>query len=180
MKQTLTTFSLTLAFAVSSAFANSNATAINDGVTKSRIETKVRHELLTLPYLGIFDNLQYRVDGSTVTLLGQVARPVLKSDAGNVIKHLEGVTAVNNQIEVLPLSSFDDQIRLRVAQNVYGQPALNRYALGAYPSIHIIVKNGNVVLEGFVANKMDAQIAYMQANQVFGTFSVKNNLQIDR
>ena len=178
MRLTLKTLAIGMTFLAGYAFATTNTNPPN--VMQEVLESKVRHELLMLPYFGVFDNLQFRVDGTTVTLLGEATRPTLRSDAGNVVKRIEGVTAVNNEIEVLPLSRFDDQLRLRVARSIYGQTALNRYALGAHPSIHIVVKNGNVTLEGIVANKMDASIANIQANSVFGAFSVKNNLQIER
>src|SRR5579863_8293771 len=110
--------------------------------TLSPIENHVRHELVMLPYLNIFDDISFRVDGSTVTLFGEVTKPVLKSDAENVVKRVEGVARVENQIEVLPLSSFDDSIRLRTARAIYGYPAMRRYAMGTQPPIHIIVKNG--------------------------------------
>ena len=142
------------------------------------LEGKVRHELLMLPYYNIFDDLSFRVDGSRITLTGEVNRPVLRSDAENVVKRIAGVSGVDNQIEVLPLSPFDDRIRLSVARSIYGYTALNRYALGARPSIHIIVRNGNVTLEGVVANEFDRNIAFMRANGVGGAFSVTNNLRI--
>ena len=147
---------------------------------EERMQKKIRKELLTLPFLTIFDNLSYRVDGDTVYLYGQVIRPTLKSDAGNRVARLEGITRVNNQIEVLPLSPFDDRIRLRVARAVYGQPALNRYALGANPSIRIIVKNGNVTLEGVVNDTGARDIANIQANGVSEVFSVTNNLRVEK
>jgi hyperosmotically inducible periplasmic protein len=143
------------------------------------LETKVRHQLNMLPYYGVFDNLSFRVDGNKVTLFGEVARPVLKSDAESAIKHIEGVGQVESHIEVLPLSNFDDQIRLRTARAIYGYPALNRYALGTHPPIHIVVKNGNVTLEGVVANSMDRNLAYIRANGIPGAFSVTNDLRID-
>ena len=142
------------------------------------IERKVRHELLMLPYYNIFDDLSFQVDGSRVTLLGEVNRPVLRSDAENVVKRIAGVSGVENRIEVLPLSAFDDRIRLTVARSIYGYTALNRYALGAHPSIHIIVKNGNVALEGVVASEFDKNVAFMRANGVGGVFSVTNNLRV--
>lgn len=167
-----------MALATTLAFANPNNS--NPDPQKKTLEAKVRHELLMLPYFGIFDNLQFQVDGATVTLIGQVNRPVLRSDAVNVVKRIEGVSAVNDQIEVLPLSNFDDQLRVRVARTVYGQTALNRYALGAHPTIHIIVKNGNVTLEGVVSRQMDSTIANLQANTVPGVFTVTNNLHIEK
>src|SRR5215831_542219 len=110
----------------------------------ARITKEVRHELVMLPYYSVFDNLAYRVDGSKVTLFGQVVRPTLKSDAENVVKKIEGVTSVDNEIEVLPVSPNDDRIRREVYRAIFGRPELQRYGMGAVPSIHIIVKNGNV------------------------------------
>ena len=146
---------------------------------QTRMEREVRHELVMLPYYGLFDNLAFRVDGTTVTLLGQVSRPVLKQDAGNVVKQIEGVESVDNQIETLPLSPNDDHIRLATYRAVYGQAMLNRYALQAVPPIHIIVKNGNVTLEGVVDSQNDKNIAGLQANSVSGVFSVTNNLRVE-
>jgi hyperosmotically inducible protein len=145
-----------------------------------RITKEVRHELVMLPYYGVFDNLAYRVDGRHVTLYGQVTRPTLKSDAENVVKNIEGVEGVTNDIEVLPLSPNDDRVRLAVYRAIYGNPAIQRYALSAVPSIHIIVKNGNVTLEGVVANEGDKNIANIQANSVSGVFSVTNHLQVEK
>ncbi len=150
-----------------------------DSRGRNRLIRQVRHELVMLPYYGVFDNLAYRIDGSTVTLLGQVTRPTLKSDAGNVVKDIEGVERVDNQIKVLPLSPNDDRIRLALYRAIYGQTALNRYAMQAVPPIHIIVDNGNVTLEGVVANEGDKNIANIQANGVPGVFSVTNNLRVE-
>lgn len=147
---------------------------------EERMYKSIRKELLTMPFLTIFDNLSYRVDGSTVHLYGQVIRPTLKSDAERRVARLEGITHVNNQIEVLPMSPFDDRLRMAVARAVYGQPAMNRYALGANPSIRIIVKNGNVTLEGVVNDVGSRNIANIQANGVSGVFSVTNNLRVER
>jgi hyperosmotically inducible protein len=149
-------------------------------VRLSPLEDKVRHELVMLPYLGVFDNLTFRVDGSTVTLFGSVTRPTLKSDAERVVNRIEGVQRVRNHIEVLPLSRFDDQIRLRTYYAIYGYGPLNRYALGANPPIRIIVKNGNVTLAGVVSNEMDRNLAYIRASGVPGAFSVTNNLRVER
>lgn len=146
----------------------------------SPLENKVRHELVTLPYLTVFDDISFRVDGSTVTLFGEVTKPVLKSDAGNVVKGVEGVTRVDNEIEVLPLSPMDNGIRMREARAIFGYPALQRYGMGTMPSIRIIVKNGNVTLVGAVQSDMDKQLAYTRANGVPGVFSVKNELQVVR
>jgi hyperosmotically inducible periplasmic protein len=146
---------------------------------QERITREVRHELLMLPYFGVFDNIAFRVDGYTVTLLGQVVRPTLKSDAGNVVKHIEGVEKVDNQIEVLPPSPMDDRLRLRLYRAIYGYPALEKYALGVQKPIRIIVKNGNVTLEGVVDNEGDKNLAGLRANGVSGIFSVTNNLRVE-
>ena len=145
-----------------------------------RITREVRHELVMLPYYGVFDNLAYRVDGSTVTLMGQVTRPTLKSDAENVVKRIEGVEHVNNEIEVLPVSPNDDRIRRAVFRAIYSDPTMDRYAIQAVPPIHIMVKNGNVNLEGVVATEADKNIAGIRANGVSGVFSVKNNLRAEK
>jgi hyperosmotically inducible periplasmic protein len=143
-----------------------------------RITKEVRHELLMLPYLGVFDNLAYKVDGYNVTLIGQVTRPTLKSDAENVVKRIEGVEHVDNQIEVLPVSPNDDRIRRQLYRAIYGYPALQKYALGVQQPIRIIVKNGKVSLEGVVDNEGDKNIANIRANGVPGVFAVTNNLQV--
>jgi hyperosmotically inducible protein len=145
-----------------------------------RIVKEVRHELVMLPFYGVFDNLAYKVDpDGTVTLLGQVSRPVLKSDAENAVKRIEGVEKVVNNIEVLPTSINDDQIRRAAYRAIYGNDVLSQYQLRAVPPIHIIVKNGHITLEGVVARQMDKQIAGMQANSVPGAFSVTNNLVVE-
>ncbi len=146
--------------------------------SQERIIKEVRHELLMLPYFGVFDYIAYKVDGYNVTLLGQVVRPTLKSDAENVVKHIEGVEKVDNQIEVLPLSSLDDGIRRRLFRAIYGYPALEKYALGVQKPIRIIVKNGHVTLEGVVDNEADKNLAGIRANGVSNTFSLTNNLQV--
>jgi hyperosmotically inducible periplasmic protein len=143
-----------------------------------RITKEVRHELLMLPYFGVFDNIAYKVDGYNVTLLGQVSRPTLKSDSENVVKRIEGVEHVDNQIEVLPTSPNDDRIRLKLYRAIYGYGPLQKYALGVQKPIRIIVKNGNVNLEGVVDNEGDKNIANIRANGVSGVFSVTNNLQV--
>lgn len=145
-----------------------------------RLVKEVRHELVMLPYYGVFDNLSYRVDGDRVTLFGQVVKPTLKSDAENVVKRIEGVSRVQNEIEVLPLSPNDDRLRLRVYRAIYSKGPLQRYSLMAVPSIHILVKNGNVTLVGVAANEGDKNIANIAANGVSGVFSVKNELQVEK
>jgi hyperosmotically inducible protein len=145
-----------------------------------RLEKEVRHELVMLPYYGVFDNFAYKVEGTTVTLLGQVTRPTLKSDAEAAVKKIEGVERVNNQIEVLPVSPNDDNIRIAVYRAIYGSQGLDRYAMRAVPTIHIIVRGGHVTLEGAVATEADKNLANIRANGVPGVFSVKNNLHVDR
>ncbi len=153
------------------------AFAQNDQAT-ARINKEVRHELVMLPYLDVFDNLSYRVDGSCVTLEGQVIRPTLKTDAERVVKNIDGVDRVDNKIEVLPLSSFDDRLRRSLFRAIYGYPSLNRYALPVIKPIRIIVKNGHVTLEGVVDNQADKNVANIRANGVHGVFSVTNNLRV--
>jgi hyperosmotically inducible periplasmic protein len=148
--------------------------------SQERITKEVRHELLMLPYFGVFDNIAYKVDGATVTLLGQVARPVTKSDAESSVKHIEGVEKVDDQIEVLPLSPIDDGLRRRLFRAIYGYPALEKYALGVQKPIRIIVKNGHVTLEGVVDNDADKNLAGIRANGVANIFSVTNNLRVEQ
>ena len=161
------------------ALAQNGANRVSER-TEDRISKEVRHELVMLPYYGVFDNLAYRVDGGTVTLFGQVTRPTLKEDAGRTVKRIEGVENVKNEIEVLPLSPNDDGIRRAVYRAIYSQPGLDMYSLRAVPTIHIIVKNGNVTLVGAVANEGDKNRAGLAANGVSGVFSVKNELMVDQ
>jgi len=145
----------------------------------SRIQKEVRHELVMLPYYSVFDDLSFEVQGNTVVLMGKVTRPTLKDDAGRAVKNIEGVERVDNRIEVLPLSSNDDQIRLQAYRRIYGTPELNRYGMQSVPPIHIIVENGNITLTGVVANQMDKTLAYTKAREVSGSFNVTNNLQVE-
>ena len=124
------------------------------------------------------DVADYKVEGGNVTLFGQVTRPTLKSDAERAVKGIEGVERVDNRIEVLPLSPNDDRIRRAVYRAIYGTEGLDRYGLRAVPTIHIIVKNGHVFLEGAVANEGDKNLANIKANGVSGVFSVTNNLRV--
>jgi hyperosmotically inducible protein len=143
------------------------------------LKQEVRHQLLLLPWYTVFDNLQYSVNGYTVTLKGQVVNPSVKSDAEAAVKHIEGVEKVDNQIEVLPNSGMDNQIRFAEYRKIYSQPSLQRYGVGNLQSIHIIVKNGHVTLEGFVSSEADKNVANLQANSVPNVFSVTNNLQVE-
>lgn len=131
-----------------------------------------------MPWLSVFDNLQYSVHGSEVTLSGQVWQPVTKDDAQTAVKGIEGVTKVINNIEVLPLSPMDDQIRRVEYRAIYGAPELQRYAMGVLPSIHIMVKNGHVTLVGTVDNQMDKNVAEIRAKSVANVFSVDDQLQV--
>jgi hyperosmotically inducible protein len=140
---------------------------------------KIRKGLVTLPYYGVFDNLAYELNGDTVTLYGQVTRPSTRKSAERRISKIEGVDRVINRIEVLPLSAFDNSIRVRTYRTIFRTSSLYRYAMGTNPSIHIIVKNGNVTLEGVVSSKMDSQLAYAAARGVAGVFSVTNNLRVE-
>ncbi len=145
---------------------------------EERIQKEVRHELLMLPYLSVFDNLAYKVDGYEVTLLGQVVRPSLKSDAENAVKRIEGVEKVVNEIEVLPPSPMDERLRRRLFQAIYAYPALQRYALPTIKPIRIIVNNGHATLEGVVDSENDKNLVGIRANGVPGLFSVTNNLTV--
>ena len=150
----------------------------NEAKYREKLSKEVRHQLVMLPWYSVFDNLAYKVEGDKVTLYGQVTRPTLKSDAEAAVKSIEGVSSVVNDIEVLPLSPMDDQLRRAVFRAIYGDPGLSRYSVQAVPSIHIIVKNGNVTLEGVVDDETDKNLAGLRANGVPNVFSVKNNLVI--
>lgn len=147
--------------------------------SQDRIVREVRHELLMLPQFSIFDNLSYKVEDNTVTLLGQVRNAILKDEAQAAVKRIEGVQQVNNQIEILPASFNDDRIRRQVARAIFRQPRLFEYSTEPVASIHIIVKNGHVNLEGVVSNQGDKDVAGIQANGVPGVFSVQNDLQVE-
>jgi hyperosmotically inducible protein len=162
---------------VAAAFAQTDRSLDRERETISR---EVRHELVMLPRVSVFNNLAYRIDGHTVTLFGQVTQPIVKDDAGKALKGIEGVDRIDNQIEVLPLSPNDDRLRLALYRAIYGFNALNRYALPVVKPIRIIVKNGHVTLEGVVASEADKNLAGIRANGVHGVFSVMNNLQVEK
>jgi hyperosmotically inducible periplasmic protein len=168
---------LSLLFLVTLASVAQNAP--DQSKSQDRIAREVRHELLMLPYFGVFDNMAFKVDGGTVILTGQVVRPSLKSDAENSVKHVEGVEKVDNQIEVLPPSSMDDGIRLQLFRAIYGYPALEKYSLGVQKPIRIIVKSGRVTLEGVVDSDADKNLVGIRANGVPNIFSVTNNLRVE-
>lgn len=170
-----------IAAAVLLMFATATCSLAEHENTKGyeRFVREIRHELVMLPWYGVFDNLAYKTDGYNVTLMGQVTRPTLKSSAENVVKRIEGVEKITNNIEVLPVSPNDDRLRMALFRAIYGHAALNRYAIQAIPPIHIIVNNGKVTLEGVVATEMDKNVANVQANSVPGVFSVTNNLRVE-
>ncbi|HLK07087.1 MAG TPA: BON domain-containing protein [Candidatus Angelobacter sp.] len=147
---------------------------------QDRISREVYHELVMLPQLTIFDNIQYKVDGNKVTLMGQVRDAILKDSAEKTVKHIEGVDSVNNQIEILPASGNDDRIRREVARALFNDERLFHYSMGSVPPIHIIVKGGHVTLEGVVNSEADKNEANIRANSVPGVFSVDNHLQVQK
>lgn len=155
------------------------ALAQND-TGSQRLIKDVRRELVMLPFLTVFDSLSYRIDGTNVTLTGNVTRPILKTDAESAVKRMSGVERVDNQIEILPLSPHDDRLLRRLYRAIYEYPSLNRYAMPVLKPIRIIVKNGHVTLEGVVDNQSDKDLAGIRANGANGVFSVANNLEVEK
>ncbi len=156
----------------------SGETTQNQMTVEQHLSKQVRHALVTVPWYGVFDNLEYTVNGGEVTLSGQVVQPVTKSDAESAVKHVEGVTRVVDNIKVLPLSNFDDRIRRAEYRAIFGDAVLSRYSMGAVPAIHIIVDNGHVTLVGAVDRQTDADVARIRALSVPGVFSVTNSLHV--
>ena len=179
MKKLFATMILTLVTATA-AVAPVTANPNNKIEDTDKTLKKIRKELVTLPFYSVFDNLAFNYEDGVVTLYGQVSRPTLRKDAERVVERVAGVDQVINRIEVLPLSNFDNQIRRAVFRAIYRQPGLDRLAFQAVPPIHIIVKNGNVTLEGVVPNKGDATRAFIAANGVSNVFSVTNNLRVEK
>jgi hyperosmotically inducible protein len=155
------------------------AVALGQGATNPQLAKRVRHELVMLPYYGVFDNLAYSINGGNVTLYGQVVRPTTRSDAERRVRKIAGVTRVVNNIKVLPLSRFDDQIRVATYRSIANMGGLHRYLRGTNSGIHIVVDNGHVTLEGVVSGTGDRTLAYHAANRVPGVFSVTNNLRVE-
>ena len=176
MKNAFRNFALTVALGL----ATLPAAASNHTQHLTPLEKQVRHELVTMPFYSLFDNLVFQVEGTKVTLSGQTIRPTIRSSAERLVARLEGVTRVDNEIEVLPLSSYDDRLRLRLARAIYTNPVLDRLGLRSIPGIHIIVKNGKVTLEGVVANETQKNVAFLEANGVSGIFAVTNNLRVEK
>jgi len=173
----------TLALLAMAGFAMGSPAARAGNVTtvsNSPIGDQVRHDLATVPWYGVFDNLQYQVNGSEVILSGQVVseHSQTKYDAESAVKRISGVSKVVDNIEVLPPLPFDNQIRRAEYRAIFSQSTLGRYSMGAIPQIHIIVNGGHVTLEGTVMNEMDRNIAGIVANSVPNVFSVTNNLRI--
>ena len=160
--------------------ASAGAFAGQETKANQNLVREVRHQLLLLPYYTVFDNLAFKVDGDHVTLEGQVTRPTLKSDAEAAVKSIEGISGVTNNIEVLPPSPMDDQLRRALYRAIYGDPQLSKYGWSSSPSIHIIVKSGHVSLEGVVDNDTDKNLAGLRANSVPNVFEVKNNLVVKK
>ena len=147
----------------------------------ARLASQVRHELVMLSRYTLFDILEFEImDVDTVVLSGEVVRPTLKSDAESVVRRIEGVGKVINKIEVLPLSPFDDRIRIAAYRTIFSKPGLEKYGFQAVPPIHIIVKNGSITLAGIVANQIDKDLAGIAAREVAGTFGVTNNLRVEK
>jgi hyperosmotically inducible protein len=183
MQQALCSAFLSMLLTVPGSFAVAQSTHddsfVRGPASENRIAQEVRHQLIMLPYYSIFDDLGFKVEDGTVTLVGAVTRPTLKSDAENVVKRIEGVKQVKNEIKVLPLSDFDWQIRRAMARAIYGDPQIGtRYGNQALPSIHIIVENGKVTLDGVVANDFDKNLIGIRANSVPNVFQVINNLRV--
>ncbi len=162
--------------------ATLNTPANRNARRTDALKEEVRHQLVTLPYYTVFDWLEAQVkpDGA-VTLMGEVTRPTVKDDAEHRVKKLESVSRVIDNIELLPLSPMDDELRVALYRAIYRfDSPLFRYGTQSVPPIHIIVKNGHVTLKGVVLNEGDSQLAYMAARGVPGAFEVKNELQIEQ
>ena len=173
-------FTLIAVFAITTSGAFAASPVKNDTPQLSNIEKKVRKELISASWDGVFDNLAFEVNGRTVTLYGQVYRPITRSRAEKFVKGVNGIEQVINKIEVLPLSGFDDRIRGQAVRSVNDTAGLYRYLLGTNPSLRIIVRNGHVTLEGMVSDETDKRLAFFAVNSIPGVFSVTNNLRTER
>lgn len=177
LKNLIFTVIAVFAISISGAFAASPVK--NDKQQLTQVERKVRKELISASWDGVFDNLAFEVSGSTVTLYGQVYRPITRSRAEKFVKDVDGITQVINKIEVLPLSGFDDRIRSQAVRSINDSAGLYRYLQGTNPSLRIIVRNGHVTLEGVVSNATDKRLAFFAVNGIPGVFSVTNNLRTE-
>jgi hyperosmotically inducible protein len=173
-------FSVIAIFAISVSGAFAATSVKNDAQQLSAIEKKVRKELISASWDGVFDNLAFEVNGNTVTLYGQVYRPTTRSRAEKFVKNVQGITQVINKIEVLPLSGFDDTIRAQSVRSINSTAGLYRYLQGTNPSLRIIVNRGHVTLEGMVSDEADKRLAFFAVNGIPGVFSVTNNLRTER
>lgn len=169
-----------LAATAANAQTVSTQSASADDKDQARIAKEARHEIVTLPYFDVFDNIELRLDGNTLTVSGQVTRPSLKASAESELRGIEGVETVVNNIEVLPLSPNDDRLRMATYRAIYGYSPLFRYSMPPLKPIRIIVKNGNLTLEGVVDTEGDKNLVNIRAKGVSGMFSVKNNLRVER
>lgn len=177
MRHKIQIISLVLSIALSPVVLAA-ANAGQGGTALTPLENQVRHALVILPYYNVFDNLEFQVVGTKAILSGQVIRPTLKRDAENAVKRIAGIDAVENNIEVLPWSSFDNQIRIQTYRAIYRNSSFTKYAIQPIPPIHIIVKNGDVTLVGVVSSQGDRNIANISARSVAGVFSVANELRV--
>lgn len=179
MKRTILVLALAIALGAVQTVSSAQAGQRGSG-NQAWLMNEVRSQLVLLPYYSLFDNLAYKVEGSKVTLLGQVTQPYIKDEAAKAVKGIEGVETVDNQIQVLPLSPMDNQIRRAEFRSIYSFPSLQRYSNMAVPPIHIIVANGHVTLEGVVDNEADKNTAGIRAKTVSNVFSVTNNLRVQK
>ena len=148
--------------------------------TNPNLEKDVRHAINSLAYYGVFDDLNFTIgDNGVVTLSGEVVQYYVHNSAIAAVRSIPGVTRVVDEIEVLPLSPFDNDIRIRAYNAIFGYPALSRYAINSRPPIHIVVKRGNIMLEGVVNNELDRTLVYNRIRSLPGTFSVTNDLRLD-
>ena len=146
----------------------------------SDVASKITHEIRMYSHYSIWDNVSFRVVNGNVDLLGQVSQPYKKSDLQRIIASVPGVTAVSNDLEVLPLSPMDDRLRVQVARAIFRDPVLSGYSMQPVPPIHIIVDNGHVTLEGVVRTEMEKNVAGIRANGAGLSFGpVVNNLRVE-
>ena len=172
-----------LKFLAVTAFALAGVAGATTGpgpLTDSDIAAKAAHEIRMYPRYTIWDNISVRANGGNLELIGQVSQPFKKADLQRIAQRIAGVSSVTNELEVLPVSFQDDNLRIRIARAIYRDPALSRYAIQAVPPIHIIVKNGHVTLEGVVNNELEKQVAYTRASTAGLSFGqVQNNLRVE-
>jgi hyperosmotically inducible protein len=177
--QNLGRFFTVAVLAVATSFASSKTVPAGPRPDED-LAKAVRHEVLMYPRYSLWDDISFRVNNGQVELLGAVNQPYKKDDLGRLVKQIPGVEGVTNSIKVLPLSPIDDRLRIQIARAIFRDPSLSRYAMGAVPSIHIIVDNGHVTLAGEVMNNMDKQIAGMRASGAGLSFGpVQNNLTVE-